>query len=178
MTLESLSHRANPRGGRAGFTLLELLTAMAVLGVAATIFFRLFSTSVTLAGNSESHEIAANLAQEYMTQIQATPERFVWPSYDDAPVGELIPVTPVVGGAIEEKAIEPPNTAPTRRRAYNRNRNLYHGFVWEAFARLPSADAHYVEVIVEITWVNERGRAGRFPLTSAVPRSGREGFGS
>lgn len=166
------------RSSGAGFTLLELLTAMAVLGVAATIFFRLFSSSVALADNSQSHEIAANLAQEYLTQLQASPERFVWPNYDDAQAGESLSVTPVTGGAIEQKAVEPPVAVPTRRRAYERDRNIYHGFVWEAFARLPEPDAQYVEVTVDITWRDKRGRAQRFSLTSAVPRSRGEGFGS
>ena len=166
------------RPNRAGFTLLELLTALAVLGVAATIFFRLFTSSVSLADSSQSHEIAANLAQEYMAEIQASPERFVWPVYEDAPSGESLPVVPVAGGVIEQKAVEPPIAVPTRRRPYERDRSLYHGFVWEASSRLPAPDAQYVEVTVDITWLDKRGRAERFTLTSAVARSRGEGFGT
>ena len=75
---------------RAGFTLLELLTALAVLGVAATIFLRLFSSSYSLADTSRSHEVALNLAEEYLAAIQSNPERFAWPDLEDTAAGGAV----------------------------------------------------------------------------------------
>ena len=160
---------------RAGFTLLELLTSLMVLGVAATIFFRMFTSSMSLADSSQSHEIAGNLAREYMAAIQSSPERFEWPSFEDVAPGESLPVMPITNGAIDQKAVEPPVAVPTRRRAYERDRRMYHGFVWEASAMLPAPEVQYIEVTVDITWEDKRGRSQRFSLTSAIPRSQGEG---
>ena len=64
MTAKPFQHGPDLHSGRAGFTLLEILTALAVIGMASTIFFRLFTVSTSLAASSVSHEVAANLAQE------------------------------------------------------------------------------------------------------------------
>ncbi len=161
--------RRNP-----GFTLLELLTALAVIGIAATIFLRLFASSNSLAAASLSHEVAVNIAGEYLATIQASPERFVWPDYDDAAIGEAHALKPVENGAVEENFIHLPEAMPTTRRAYNRDRNLYNDFTWEAFALLPHEGAQYVQLIVEISWMDE-GKLRRFSLGSAVPRALGEG---
>lgn len=157
--------RRNP-----GFTLLELLTALAVIGIAATIFLRLFASSNSLAAASLSHGVAVNLAEEYLATIQATPERFVWPDYDDAPIGEAHALKPIENGAVEENFTHIPEAMPTTRRAYNRDRNLYNNFTWEAFAVLPLEGAQYVQIIVEISWMDE-GKLRRFSLGSALPRA-------
>ena len=162
---------------RAGFTLLELLTALAVLGVAATIFLRLFSSSYSLADTSRSHEVALNLAEEYLAAIQSNPERFAWPDLEDTASGKVQPIKPIVNGETQESFTDPPAAMPTIRRAYNRDRSFYHDFSWAAFAVLPEADAQYVEVIVEISWTDE-GSLRRFSLASIVPRSLAERPGS
>lgn len=171
-----ISRRAR-KTRRAGFTLLELLTALAVLGVAATIFLRLFSSSASLAATSLSHEVALNLAEEHLAAIQSSPERFAWPDLEDAASGKIQPIKPIESGGVEESFTTPPAATPTVRRAYNRDRRLYHDFSWEAFAVLPEGDAHYVEIIVEISWTDE-GRLRRFSLASVVPRSFAERSGS
>lgn len=153
-----------------GFTLLELLTALAVISIAATIFLRLFASSNSLAAASLSHEVAVNFAEEYLTTIQANPERFVWPDYDDAPIGDAHALKPIENGAIEENFSHLPKAMPTTRRAYNRDRNLYNDFTWEAFALLPHEGAQYVQLIVEISWMDE-GKLRRFSLGSTAPRA-------
>ena len=157
--------RRNP-----GFTLLELLTALAVIGIAATIFLRLFTSSFSLAAASLSHEVAVNIAEEYLTTIQANPERFEWPDYDDAPIGDAHDLKPIENGAVEENFTHLPEAMPTTRRAYNRDRNLYTDFTWRAFAVLPHEDAQYVQLIVEISWTDE-GKLRHFSLGSALPRT-------
>ena len=153
------------KAGRAGFTLLELMTALAVIGVAATVFLRLFSSSVSLAVASLSHEVAVHLAEEYLATIQSSPERFDWPDLEDTASGEIQSIIP-----IEESFPAPPESMPNLRRAYNRDRSFYRDFSWAAFAVLPEGDAQYVEVLVEISWTDE-GYLRRFSLGSIVPRS-------
>ncbi len=164
-----ISSRAH-KTRRAGFTLLELLTALAVLGVASTVFLRLFSISTSLAATSLSHEVAVNLAEEYLTAIQSNPERFTWPDLEDAASGKVQPIQPKENGEIKESFTSPPAAMPTVRRAYNRDRSFYNDFSWAAFAVLPEDNAQYVEVIVEISWTDE-GSLRRFSLASVVPRS-------
>lgn len=164
------------RWSRAGFTLLELLTAIVVLGVASTVFIRLYTSSQSLAKAGRTHEIAAQLAEEYLALIQTRPDLFVWPNYADKPVGTRLPVTPRENGPVEATIVHVPDTMPIQRRAYNRERALYDDFTWEASARLPAADAQYVELSIEMSWTLD-GRLRRFTLTSAVPRSTAEGVG-
>ena len=175
MTEKPPKHTSELHSDQAGFTLLELLTALAVLGIAATIFFRLFTSSTSLAASSVSHEIAANLAGEFLTEIQTSPERFVWPDYDDVAIGQPQAIQPVEDGPIGKKITDPPVIMPTVRRAFNRDRSLYNDFAWEASAVLPAKDAQYIEVTVELMWNDRGGRTQRFWLSSAVPRSQAQG---
>ena len=164
------------RRDRAGFTLLELLTALVVIGIAATVFFQLFLASVSLAESSRAREVAADLAQEYLTVMQASPKMFVWPNYDETAEGESLPVKAVAGSALGELFAQPA-AMPTVRRPYNRERSLYNDFSWAASARLPEASARYVEITIEMTWDDSEGRMRRLALTSALPRSVAEGSG-
>ena len=164
------------RRGSAGFTLLELLAALAVLGIASTIFLRLFTSSNSLAASSLSHEVALNIAEEYLTEVQTRPENFVWPDYDETPPGEPQTIQPVENGAVEETFAQPPSTMPNLRRAYDRDRNLYSDFTWKIFAISPQDAAQYIELIVEVSWT-DAGRLRRFTMSSMVPRNIGEGTG-
>lgn len=159
-----------------GFTLIELLTALIVMGVATTVLLQLFLGSQTLAKSSRTHEIAASIAQEYLTLIQARPELFVWPNYQDAAPNTPMPVAARENGPVPQKFIEPPLALPLARRAHDRERATYGGYTWSASARLPSPDAAYVELTVEVQWPLE-GRLKQFMLTSAMPRAKAEGVG-
>lgn len=159
-----------------GFTLIELLTALVVMGVAATVLLKLFLGSQSLAKSGRTHEIAANIAQEYVTLIQSRPELFVWPNYQDRPPNTPMPVTARENGPIPQTFTEPPLALPLARRAYDRERAIYGSYTWSASARLPSDDAAYVELTVKVEWQLE-GRVKQFMLTTAMPRSKAEGVG-
>lgn len=165
------------RPARAGFTLLELLTALAVLGVASTIFLRLYSSSISLAATSRSHEIALSIAEEYLTEIQARPDNFIWPDYDTIPPGDPQSIRPIEDGPVAATFTQPPATPPNVLRANRRDRALYADFTWEAFAVVPPESEHYVELIVEVSWMDE-GRLRRFSMNSLVPRSHGGGGGT
>ncbi len=170
------SSQAN-RPGRAGFTLLELLTALAVLGVASTIFLRLYSSSNALAASSLSHEIALNIAGEYLTEIQARPDNFVWPDFDTIPPGEPQALRAIEDGPVSATFTEPPAALPNVVRANRRDRALYADFTWEASVVLPPGPEQHVELIVEVSWT-DGGRLRRFSMNSLVPRSHGEKAGA
>ena len=165
-----------PRRSADGFTLIELLTALVVMGVATTIFLKLFTGSQSLATSGRTHEIAAAVAEEYMALLHARPELFVWPNYAEQSPNSAMPVTARENGPVPHKFIEPPLALPLARRAHDRERAMYSGYTWSASARLPSPDAAHVELTVEVQWQLE-GRLKQFMLTSAVPRSVAEGVG-
>ncbi len=167
---------SSPSRSAAGFTLIEMLTALVVLGMGATIFLQLFTSSQSLAKSGRTHEIAASLAEEYMTLLQSRPDLFIWPNYLDQAPSTAMPVKARENGPIASAFVEPPLALPLARRAHDRERSIYGGYTWSAAARLPSPESSYVEVTVQIEWLLE-GRVKQFMLTSAMPRSAAEGVG-
>lgn len=159
---------------RAGFTLLELLTALVVLGVASTVLLKMFTSSMSLSKTARTHEIAGDLAQEYLTLIESRPDLFAWPSFADSQPGTALAVKPREDGPIHALTSEPPAALPLLRRAHNRESGLYRDFTWTAQTTLPSADAQYVDVTVQVEWELE-GRVRQFKLGSVVPRAATEG---
>ena len=158
-----------------GFTLIEILTAFLVLSVATTVFIGLYTGSLSLAKSSQNHRVAALIAEESLSELQNSPDAYVWPNFDGSPIGEFKPVTPLEDtGAV--LAADLPSAMPNNERSHNRVRNLYQNFSWQTFARLPEKDANYVEVFVVVHW-QHHGRPQQFYLTSAVPRSIGEGIG-
>ncbi len=158
---------------RGGFTLLELLAALAVLGVASTILLQMFMSSMTLAKTSATHQIAADLAEEYSTLVQTRPELFEWPNFADEKPGTIAVIKVREGGPLAAAVAEPPSALPLLRRAHDREIGMYRDFTWSATGRLPSVDAQFIEVDVEVVW-ELNGRLRQFVLATAVPRSAAE----
>lgn len=161
---------------RAGFTLLELLTALIVLGVASTVLLKMFTSSQSLAKSARSHEIAGDLAQEYLTLIESRPDLFVWPDFTDTQPGTAEALKPRDGGPVAALTIDPPATLPLTRRAHDREADAYRDFSWSAEAIAPAADAQFVAVTVQVAWELE-GRVRQFTMGSVVPRVVTEGSG-
>ena len=157
------------RSRKAGFTLLEVLVALVIMGVASSIFLTLYSASAAVAQSNRSMQAAANLASEYLSAIIANPNQYRWPDFDNKPYGELYPVIRVGDEGLPLKQADPPRVRPTNEQASEREKNFYAGFSWEAFTVLPAEDTDYVEVLVNVWW-QERGRDRVFSLTSCLPR--------
>jgi len=158
------------RSPRGGFTLLELLTALIIMGVASTVLLRMFMSSMTLAKTSSTHQIAADLAEEYATTLRSRPDLFDWPKFTEEQPGTPIAITPRASGPVQNVTSEPPAALPLLRRANEREAGTYRDFTWNAKGRIPSADAPYIIVDVEVVWELE-GRLRTFVLETAVPRS-------
>lgn len=154
------------RGGTceaAGFTLIEILTALVVIGVATSIFLSLYTASMSLSKLNRAQRVAALLAEESLADIVNNPSAYEWHSVDDAQPGDRVAIR---GFA---KA-EPPAALPTNDRAYDREENFYYDFTLESFAVAPEPDAAYVHVAVTVRW-SHQGSEKSFTLSSTVPRS-------
>ena len=155
---------------RGGFTLLELLTSLIVLGAASTILLKMFMSSVTLAKTSATHQIAADLAEEYCTLLQTRPDLFAWPNFAEEKPGTPMAIKVREGAPFAGASAEPPAALPLLRRAHDREVGTYRDFTWKATGHLPSAEAQYIEVDVEVVW-ELQGRLRQFVLATAIPRA-------
>ncbi|MBN4046709.1 prepilin-type N-terminal cleavage/methylation domain-containing protein [bacterium AH-315-P07] len=156
-----------------GFTLIEVLVSLFVISTATTIFMSMYFSSIGLAKSSTLYNVASQIAEEYMVELQVNPQQFSWPNFDGA-IGEL--------QAIEQRDIDlqlkvsEPTAMPTIPAAHHRESNLYSKFSWRASARLHEEDSNFVEVVVIVSW-EHRQKPHIFYLTSTVPRSVGEGIG-
>lgn len=147
-----------------GFTLIEVLVALAVVGVAVTVFFSLFTSSLGLAESSRNQSIAATLAEEQLVAVCQNPGKYEW-GLKTAQPGQLVLV----------KASGPQDqsgkfTAPSLTSISEQDKNLYDRFGWKVYAKIPSDKAAYVEVIVAVEW-KEAGRDKVFTVTSTLSRA-------
>jgi len=62
------------RADSRGFTLLEILVALSVMGIALTMVVQLFSGSLRMASLSQSYNQAAQLAERKMAEVMASEE--------------------------------------------------------------------------------------------------------
>ena len=167
--------KGGTRHGRAGFTLIEVLVALFVMGVATTILFSMYSSSLTLASSSKRNTVATHVAEEYMNELRVHPELFDWPDLSDEPSGDLEPIT-LHDGENPLLLVSSSNAIASEEKAFKRDKNLYRDFGWFAYARLNEPNDNYVEVMVEIYWT-DAGKEQNICLTSSVPRSIGEGVG-
>ena len=151
---------------RSGFTLMEVVVAVAVLGVAISIFVSLYSGSLGLAQAGKNRSIAATLAEGQLNTILNNPQDFLWETNetDGTLAIRLGEDDPAAGNNFDT-----PSTLPLERRARDRQVNEYDDFRWTAFSNRPS-DANYVEVTIVIHWT-ESGREDVLALSSALQAS-------
>lgn len=154
---------------KAGFSLLEILVALMIIGVASSLFLSLYSASSAVAESNRSMQTAANLAGEYLSAVVANPDQYIWPDFDEKPYGALHSVIREGDTKSPLRQADPPSVRPTNEQASEREKNFYDGFQWEVYTVLPAEDADYVEVFVNVWW-QERGRDRVFSLTSCLPR--------
>lgn len=154
-------------GARHGFTLLELMVALAVMGVAISVFIQLYNASLDFAKTSVNSRIATAIANEQLHLMQRHPERFLWnisaPGADERFAITLGPDEPKAGNPAVL-----PSAMPAEVAAVAREEARHSNFRWKAFGELRHNAAYY-ETTVVVRWT-ESGREKTLALTSAVTR--------
>jgi prepilin-type N-terminal cleavage/methylation domain-containing protein len=151
-----------------GFTLAEMLVAIAVISVAATVFMSLFFSSMGLAATARDRTIATALAQEELGAILRQPEQYQW-QVPAAPSLDLFPIKTSADEPTAGNPVDWPKQLLAIPQADTRQKDLYAKFRWQAYGRLASTNAAYCEVTVVLRWA-EKGRPQMLALTSSVPR--------
>ncbi|NIA12611.1 MAG: prepilin-type N-terminal cleavage/methylation domain-containing protein [Nitrospiraceae bacterium] len=152
-----------------GFTLIEILVAVAVLGIGATIFISLFSASQDLAETSRSRTVATYLAEQQLDALQRDPGQYEWPSAAIEP-GTMAEILPFGADPAVPRGFTLPSVMPVDSRAYAREANFMKRFSWQAYARTPDAEAAHIELTVVVRW-QEGGRDQLLALTASAHRS-------
>ena len=160
--------RSRTSRGRTGFTLVEVVMALAVLSVATTIVISLWSKSLTFARLSRDHNVAASLAEERLADIQLHPARYDWAKFAGAAEGATEQI--LMGGTERPLPMDLPAPMPPLESEDERETVYYGKFTWKAYAKKPAPSAGSLEVTVAVFWTYD-GRDRTFILTSRMPVS-------
>lgn len=169
MAIRIVHRRRGYTGVSPAFSLIELIVALAVISIAATIFISLYVSSLNLARSSANRRLAASFAEARLNDLLRHPDRFHWEF--PAETGNLNPF-PIRSNEDEPKAgnvFDPPSILPAELAAVDRQVSLPGRFRWQAMGRLPSLNAAYYEVTVVVRW-EESARPQLLALTSSVPK--------
>ncbi|HQH67466.1 MAG TPA: prepilin-type N-terminal cleavage/methylation domain-containing protein [Candidatus Hydrogenedentes bacterium] len=154
------------RGQRGGFTLVEVLVALAVMSAATWIIISLFTSSVKLEKNARSMRVAADLARARLADITARPEAYVWPAAEAVTAEQGAPLT--LKSEQEASFFAMPAVLPSNPIAANSEKNFYDNFTWEAYVTRPPAGRGYYEILVVVGW-QEANRSQQLILTGSIP---------
>ncbi len=155
------------RRGTRGFTLLEMLAALAVIGIAVSVFTALYVASLDLSYTASDESVAANIASERLAGIIAAPASYRWLTQGSEDIRFAIQLTgedPPAGNPVEL-----PGAMPADPSAFRRQDVLFSRFRWEAFGKLVPGGAYY-EVTVIVHYERD-GRKQMMAVTSALPAS-------
>lgn len=157
------------RSTAGGFTLLELIVSLAVLGVASWSFISMHNAGLSLAKASRNQTIAVSLADEKLGDLLRQPNRFLWEFLTDETSDALFAIREAEDDAKVGNVFDLPTVMPTTRRAHDKQTTVYNQFTWKAFGRRPSEEATYYEITLAVFW-EEAGRERLLALTSSIPR--------
>ncbi len=152
-----------------GFTLIELIVALAVVSIAITVLVQLFTASLNLVQSSQNAVLASNIAFEKLNFIKSCPEKFIWKVSESANSEGVFPILtsedePKTGNPVEVPVIAPPDWA-----SFRKYKNVSQKFRWKAFGKPLAEDKENYEVIVTVIY-RESGRIKSFISNTVIPR--------
>ncbi len=165
------THRDRPgsrrRRRREGFTLVEVLVALAVVSVATWIILSLFSSSLKLERSARSTRVATDLARDRMADILARPAAYAWPEADAVTAETGAPLK-LLNEPPQAGAFALPAVLPASPLAQSSEKVFYERFSWEAFVKRPAEGRGFYEVLVVVRWT-EANRPQQVVLTGSIP---------
>ncbi len=153
---------------RSGFTLIELIVALAIISIAGTVFVSMYLSSMEMGRTARNRTMAARLADEQLNTLVRHPEQYQW-NIPAEPNVEPFPITLAGSQGSTNNAVGQPSVMPLNQNAFRREETLYNNFHWTARGRFPNLNSAFCEVTVVVHWV-ESGRPQMLALTSALPR--------
>jgi len=163
--VETCNLRKRGGGSRAtGFTLIEILVALAVLSVATTVILSLFSSSVSLGQRDRSRRAAYGMAEQRLTDVAINSMAYEWPDSEMLSSGELIEI-PV--SAEDRVTSNLPATLPTYPAANTREQDFHARFTSNLYVRAAGVAGVY-EVTAVVRWQQD-GRDQSVSLTTTIP---------
>ncbi|HPO12091.1 MAG TPA: type II secretion system protein [Candidatus Hydrogenedentes bacterium] len=151
-----------------GFSLVEIIVALAVISIAGTVFVSMYMSSMDLARTARNRTIAARLAEEQLNTILRSPAQFHW-NIPQTPTMDPFSITAGESKDSRTNTLGLPSVMPLNQNAFNREETLYNNFRWTAQGRFPALNSAYCEVTLVVHWA-EAGRPKMLALTSALPR--------
>lgn len=155
------------KGRRGGFTLLETMVALGVMGMAITIFVTTYSSCLALRTYYRNEIIASELAEECLAELKVSPNRLDWSALSGAAPGELVRLNPAPDSEGELGKFAPPKAMPHGERDARSTRVFYNKFSWEVYARKAEDNQAHMELVVMVRW-QEAGRRRSLASTALV----------
>jgi prepilin-type N-terminal cleavage/methylation domain-containing protein len=163
--VETCNLRKRGGGSRAtGFTLIEILVALAVLSVATTVILSLFSSSVSLGQRDRSQRAAYSLAEQHLSNVAINSTAYEWPDAETLSSGELIEIPASTDDRVTSDL---PTTLPTFPAANSREQNFHARFTSNLYVRAAGV-AGVCEVTAVVRWKQD-GRDQSISLTTTIP---------
>lgn len=160
----------SPSDSQSGFTLIELIVALSVMGLATTIFMQNYVLSMKLAKLSRDRQIALSIAEEQLSLLLMNPADYVW-QQESANSDGVFRIRKEADEPVKGSLTTYPKAMPPDVQAYERQSKVYDQFRWKAFGKLGERGMVY-EVFIDVQWERpDRSRDEHITLTGAVSRS-------
>ena len=158
----------NKNDSSPGFTLVELITALAVMSVALAISVSLFGNNIQLSTELRNNRVAAEIAETQLSLLYSHPSQYHW-AFDNPGEDGLFLITPLSDSQLVQSGILLPDTVLATKRAQEKSSVLHRSFRWMAWGRVPSETSDYIEITLSVHW-RLSGRPKMLALTSRMPK--------
>lgn len=162
--------RARTNAGQswsAGFTLMEIIVALAVIAVATTVGVSLFGYSYKASRDITDRRVAQQIAEAALDDLQRDPASYKWP----AATAELQPVERQDGST----NVAPPEVSVPDSLINKTIRNQYALYKTRAYVKLlDKASPNTCELTTVVSWTRA-GRPHAITLTALAPKRVLEG---
>lgn len=161
--------RARKNAGQswsAGFTLMEIIVALAVIAVATTVGVSLFGVSYKASRDVTDRRVAQQIAEAALDDLQRDPASFKWP----AATNELQLVERQDGATI----VSPPQVSVPDGRIQGTIITQYARYQSRSYVKLNDASPNTCELTTVVSWVRA-GRPHAITLTALAPKRVLEG---